>query len=266
MPMCAAQKPEGEALAGPENDNNRMISVQEILYITMQLLKGVNYLHGKHVVHTDIAARNCWLDVNYTLKIGDYAMSRHLFPDDYSSARITREVQPKFKIEDEDDDDDDNENENEKEEPEKPKQLVSAEKLLPIGWMAVETLESLQEPGTRQTEWNTKTDVWSLGVTVWECFELCGRQPYENVLSPPKQGDNKADEKLVYEYLNKKGNDSDDGDESTSCRLARPASCPVEIYEQACSKSWSRDPDVRPTLKEIFHALHNFYTNLNNYV
>lgn len=37
-----------------------MITTQEILYIILQTLKALNYLHGKRIIHKDIAARNCW--------------------------------------------------------------------------------------------------------------------------------------------------------------------------------------------------------------
>ena len=37
-----------------------LISTQELLFIILQMFKAINYLHTKHVLHKDIAARNCW--------------------------------------------------------------------------------------------------------------------------------------------------------------------------------------------------------------
>ena len=36
------------------------LTLQDILFMILQLLKGVNFLHQKHIIHRDIAARNCW--------------------------------------------------------------------------------------------------------------------------------------------------------------------------------------------------------------
>jgi len=59
------------------------LSTQELLYMILQLIKGVNFLHSKHILHRDIASRNCWLDSNLSVKLADNALSRDMFPNDY---------------------------------------------------------------------------------------------------------------------------------------------------------------------------------------
>lgn len=174
-----------------------LISTQELLFIMLQMFKALNYLHGKQILHRDVAARNCWLDTNLSLKLADNGLSRDLFPGDYHCLA-------------------NNENN-------------------PVGWMALETLQD--------NVMSFQAEVWSCGVFLWECFSLSA-QPYENI-----------DPLELTEWLAA----------SAENRLAKPSNCPNELYD-LYKKSWDADPASRPTLKEMFYALHKFYSNLDNYV
>lgn len=174
-----------------------LISTQELLFIMLQMFKALNYLHGKQILHRDVATRNCWLDTNLSLKLADNGLSRDLFPGDYH--RLAN-------------------NENN-----------------PVAWMALETLQD--------NVMNFQSEVWSCGVFLWECFSLSA-QPYE-----------KIDPLELTEWLGASGEN----------RLPKPNNCPNELYD-LYKKSWDADPTSRPTLKEMFYALHKFYSNLDNYV
>ncbi|KAL1395785.1 hypothetical protein pipiens_010991 [Culex pipiens pipiens] len=90
---------------------------------------------------------------------------------------------------------------------------------VPIRWMAPESLEHFF--------FDTRTDVWSFGVLLWEIMTL-GRQPYLNVTSWEYQ----------LQYL-KQGN-----------RLEKPAQCPDGVYAviRGC---WQLTPTQRPSFGEI---------------
>lgn len=104
----------------------------------------------------------------------------------------------------------------------------------PVHWMSVESL--------RHGTFNTKTDIWSCGVFVWECFSLAA-QPYADV-----------DPFEFVDYLL----------ESEANRLAA-GHCPVEIFD-VIERCWRSDPNERPPLKEIFNSTHRVYNSLKNYV
>ncbi|XP_028570462.2 serine/threonine-protein kinase LMTK1 isoform X2 [Podarcis muralis] len=99
---------------------------------------GLLHLHRNNYVHSDLALRNCLLTADLTVKIGDYGLSHCKYKDDY---------------------------------------FVTADQLwVPLRWVAPELIDEVH--GNLLIVDQTKTsNIWSLGVTIWELFEL-GSQPY----------------------------------------------------------------------------------------
>uniref|UniRef100_A0A8C7EEF7 non-specific serine/threonine protein kinase n=1 Tax=Nothoprocta perdicaria TaxID=30464 RepID=A0A8C7EEF7_NOTPE len=101
---------------------------------------GVLHLHRNNYIHSDLALRNCLLTADLTVKIGDYGLSHCKYKDDY---------------------------------------FVTADQLwVPLRWIAPELIDEVH--GNLLIVDQTKSsNVWSLGVTIWELFEL-GNQPYDH--------------------------------------------------------------------------------------
>lgn len=59
------------------------LTTQHVVRMALHALDGLAYLHSQHVLHKDIAARNCVVDENLRVQIADNALSRDLFPADY---------------------------------------------------------------------------------------------------------------------------------------------------------------------------------------
>ncbi|XP_040845740.1 serine/threonine-protein kinase LMTK1 [Ochotona curzoniae] len=99
---------------------------------------GLLHLHRHNYVHSDLALRNCLLTADLTAKIGDYGLSHSKYREDY---------------------------------------FVTADQLwVPLRWIAPELVDEVH--GNLLVVDQTKaSNVWSLGVTIWELFEL-GVQPY----------------------------------------------------------------------------------------
>ncbi|PIC54938.1 hypothetical protein B9Z55_000420 [Caenorhabditis nigoni] len=70
MEFCDGSSLEDVLLSKESN----VSSEDKILYL-FHAACGIDYLHGKHVIHRDIAARNCLLNSKKVLKISDFGLS-----------------------------------------------------------------------------------------------------------------------------------------------------------------------------------------------
>ncbi|KAJ7337779.1 hypothetical protein OS493_007935 [Desmophyllum pertusum] len=94
--------------------------------------------------------------------------------------------------------------------------------ILPVRWMALESLEDYT--------YNTKSDVWSFGVLLWE-IESAGKMPYSGLGGME-----------VVEFI------------KSGKRLAKPDECPAGVYEIMTS-CWRPDPSQRPSFAELVTSL-----------
>ncbi|XP_056645611.1 tyrosine-protein kinase Drl isoform X1 [Diorhabda sublineata] len=59
------------------------LTTQEVVDMALQIIQAMQYLHKKHLLHKDLAARNCLVDDKLNVLVADNALSRDLFPSDY---------------------------------------------------------------------------------------------------------------------------------------------------------------------------------------
>ncbi|XP_068670007.1 uncharacterized protein [Montipora foliosa] len=95
-------------------------------------------------------------------------------------------------------------------------------KKLPVKWTAPEALYN--------SEYTTKSDVWSFGVVLWELCTM-GGNPYPGV-----------NNKELYKLL------------KTGYRMERPETCSNELF-QLVSECWKEEPSERPTFDHVSTSL-----------
>ena len=75
--------PENPTVDPTERETGALIASSDFLHCSLQVARGVAYLASRKYVHHDIASRNCLVDGNLTVKIGDFGLSRELSAMDY---------------------------------------------------------------------------------------------------------------------------------------------------------------------------------------
>uniref|UniRef100_A0AAY4DN22 Tyrosine-protein kinase receptor n=1 Tax=Denticeps clupeoides TaxID=299321 RepID=A0AAY4DN22_9TELE len=58
-------------------------SLREMIQMAAEIADGMAYLNAKKFVHRDLAARNCMVAEDFTVKIGDFGMTRDIYETDY---------------------------------------------------------------------------------------------------------------------------------------------------------------------------------------
>ncbi|KJE89729.1 hypothetical protein CAOG_08481 [Capsaspora owczarzaki ATCC 30864] len=96
---------------------------------------------------------------------------------------------------------------------------------LPVKWMAPETMTF--------RKFSTMSDLWSFGVTAWECFSY-GAPPY-----------GKMEGRETLAFVEAGG------------RLPQPEHCTTELYSLMAS-CWNIIPELRPSFTQLTKALKNF--------
>ncbi|KAI4801201.1 hypothetical protein KUCAC02_000126 [Chaenocephalus aceratus] len=97
------------------------------------------HMHKHNFAHSDLALRNCLLTADVSVKVGDYGLSQSKYKDDY---------------------------------------LVTSDQMyVPLRWIAPELVDEVH--GNLLVADQTQQSNMSLGVTIWELFEL-GNQPYRH--------------------------------------------------------------------------------------
>ncbi|KAJ8387147.1 hypothetical protein AAFF_G00160870 [Aldrovandia affinis] len=106
-----------------------------------EIAAGLTHLHKHNFLHSDLALRNCFLTTDLTVKVGDYGTGPSRYKDDY----ITTEAEP----------------------------------AVPLRWTAPELIGELHG-GVVMAEQTKPSNVWALGVTLWELLENAA-QPYSQL-------------------------------------------------------------------------------------
>ena len=73
---------------GPDDDDDvslgsALLTEQELLSIAHQVAEGMEYIASQHLVHRDLATRNCLVATGLVVKIADFGMSRDIYSSDY---------------------------------------------------------------------------------------------------------------------------------------------------------------------------------------
>ncbi|XP_033959053.1 uncharacterized protein lmtk3 isoform X1 [Pseudochaenichthys georgianus] len=122
----------------PDLPTRDLLTLQRMAF---EITSGLLHLHENNYIHSDLALRNCLLNSDLTVRIGDYGLSHNHYKEDY---------------------------------------YLTPDKLwIPLRWISPELLEEYRG-SLIVTDQTKASNMWSLGVVIWELFEF-GSQPHRHL-------------------------------------------------------------------------------------
>ncbi|XP_076826668.1 uncharacterized protein lmtk3 isoform X2 [Brachyhypopomus gauderio] len=160
-----------------------------------EITSGLLHLHENNYIHSDLALRNCLLTSDLTVRIGDYGLSHNHYKEDY---------------------------------------YLTPDKLwIPLRWIAPELLEEFRGDLV-VTDQTKSSNVWSLGVVIWELFEF-GAQPHRHL----------SDEEVLTFVIK---------DRQITLAQPRLKLSHADYWYEVMQSCWL-PPSQRPTVNEVFILL-----------
>ncbi|XP_035682806.1 proto-oncogene tyrosine-protein kinase receptor Ret-like [Branchiostoma floridae] len=175
-----------------QNTNNVACLVGSFLRYAVHISRALKELRRLRIAHGDVAARNILISGDDVAKLSDFGLAH----DVYTTTTYISSGKN------------------------------DAEELLPLKWMALESLET--------RKFTCESDTWSFGVLLWEIAAF-GEEPdyqHEIRLSCPR---------LV-------------GILRQGYRLQKPPGCPDRLYD-VMKSCWQEDPSARPEPAELEQKL-----------